>query len=98
MLFVIRFHDKPETQEIRKALLPSHLAWLDQHKESILVGGSLRVSPEQSPVGGLWIAQAQCKEELMALIESDPFWIADLRLSVEILHWSKAFDDRQVLV
>lgn len=98
MLFVIRFHDRPDSQETRKALLPAHLTWLDQHQETILVGGSLRVSPEQSPVGGLWIAQAQSKEELMVLIKSDPFWIAELRQSVEILHWSKAFHDRHVLV
>lgn len=98
MLFAIRFIDKTGMQETRKALLASHLDWLNQHQETILVGGSLRISPDQTPVGGLWIAQAESKEALMGLIESDPFWIAKLRHSVEILHWSKAFEDRQVLV
>lgn len=98
MLFAIRFSDKPDLAELRKSLLAQHIAWLDRHKAIILVGGSLREHPDQTPIGGLWIAEAQSKSELLQLIETDPFWHAGLRSSVEILHWSKAFEDRQVLV
>ncbi|TXI94433.1 MAG: hypothetical protein E6Q34_04670, partial [Burkholderiaceae bacterium] len=86
MLFAIRFTDKPNMAELRVSLLTEHIAWLDQHKAVILVGGSLRDTPEQNPVGGLWIAEAESKSALMQLIETDPFWCAGLRSAVEILH------------
>lgn len=98
MLFVVRFEDKPNSLEQRKAKLDLHLAWLDEHKANVLVGGSLRHSPEAAPEGGLWIVEASSREDIMHLIETDPFWLAGLRESVEILHWSKAFADRQTLV
>lgn len=98
MLFAIRFSDKPGMADLRAALLTQHIAWLEQHQAVILVGGSLRENPKHPPVGGLWIAEAKSKSSLMQLIETDPFWCEGLRSSVEILHWSKAFEDRQVLI
>jgi uncharacterized protein YciI len=60
--------------------------------------GSLRNEPEEQPVGGLWIVEAESKNVIEALIESDPFWVSGLRRQYEILHWSKAFADRKVPV
>ena len=51
-----------------------------------------------APKGGLWIANANSKLELDELLQTDPFYIAGLRQSYEILHWSKANDDRRVRI
>lgn len=38
------------------------------------------------------------KEQIEDLLRSDPFFIAGLRQSYEILHWSKANAERKVLI
>lgn len=98
MLFAIRFTDKPDSFSQRQALMAAHIAWLDQERERVLVGGSLRHSPEQAPVGGLWVVEIESKAAAEALLKQDPFYTGGLRESWEILHWSKAFEDRKVPV
>ncbi|MCV2357024.1 YciI family protein [Paucibacter sp. B2R-40] len=98
MLFAIRFVDKADSLPLRQQRMAAHIAWLDQEREHVLVGGSLRHSPEQAPVGGLWVVEAQSKAAAEALLKQDPFYSAGLRESWEILHWSKAFEDRKVPV
>ncbi len=98
MLFAIRFVDKPNSLALRQTLMAAHIAWLDQVREFVLVGGSLRHSPEQAPVGGLWIVELESKAAVEALMKQDPFFTGGLRESWEILHWSKAFEDRKVPV
>ena len=55
MLFAIRFVDKANSLPLRQQMMAAHIAWLDQEREHVLVGGSLRRAPEQAPVGGLWV-------------------------------------------
>ena len=98
MLFAIRFTDKADSREIRQLHLDAHLTWLDQRRQSILVAGSLRETPDSSPVGGLWVVEAESKEAARELFQTDPFWIHGMRECVEILHWSKAFPDERRLV
>jgi len=98
MLFAVRFQDDPAKHETRSGYLRAHIEWLDQNADQVLVGGSLRVALDETPVGGLWVVNAESKEAVEQLIKTDPFWIQGLRSSVEILHWSKAFDDREVLI
>ena len=96
MLFVVIFTDKPEQSELRAAQLQAHIDWLEQNQDVIPIGGSLRHELSQTPKGGLWIAQAESKTQLEALIQTDPFFIAGLRQSYEIFHWSKANEMRKV--
>ena len=98
MLFAVRFTDKPGSQSIREQNLDAHLAWLAEREHQILVAGSLREETGSNPIAGLWIVEAQSKEEVETLYQSDPFWIQGLRQGVEILHWSKAFPEKQVPV
>lgn len=97
MLFVVRCEDHPDRLPARLATLDAHLQWLDRCRDAVLVGGSLRESPELAPIGGLWIVEAPNKQAVLDLIADDPFTKAGLRKRVEVLHWSKAFD-RKVLV
>lgn len=96
MLFAVLFNDFPEMAEVRAQNLAAHLAWLEEYQAVIPVGGSLRREPNATPKGGLWIANAQSKEELDALLRTDPFFTAGLRKDYEILHWSKANPARKV--
>ncbi|WP_374672828.1 YciI family protein [Acidovorax temperans] len=88
MLFAVIFTDKPGCCDIRAAQLSAHIAWLEAHKDIIPVGGSLRAEPGTVPKGGLWLAEAESKAQIEALLQTDPFFTAGLRQSYEILHWS----------
>lgn len=98
MLFAVRFHDRMARAELRAEHLRAHIEWLEEHKDSVLIGGSLRKELGDNPVGGLWLVEAQDKEAVEELIQFDPFSIHGLRECHEIFFWSKAFPERKVLV
>ena len=98
MLFAVIFTDKPGHGDVRAANLQAHIEWLEEHKEVIPVGGSLRSAVGDVPQGGLWVANAESKAQIEGLLKSDPFFVAGLRQSYEILHWSKANAERMVLI
>lgn len=89
-LFAIRFHDKPGMGELRRQLLQAHLAWAAANAEMVRAIGSLRESPEATPVGGLWVVRAPDKAAVEALIATDPFTTGGLRAGWDIHYWSKA--------
>ncbi len=98
MLFAVIFEDYADKLEVRRALLPGHISWLDQHRAQVLVGGSLREAVDANPVGGLWIVEAADRAEIEELLQTDPFHIGGLRKSWAIRHWTKAFPDQKVPV
>jgi len=89
-LFAIRFHDKPGLSELRRQLMQAHLEWIAANQEVLRAAGSLRESPESTPVGGLWVVRAQDKATVEALIATDPFTTGGLRAGWDIFYWSKA--------
>jgi len=97
MLFAVLFTDRPCQGALRAEHLQAHIDWVAQHADAVRVAGSLRAEPGDVPKGGLWIVEAESKESVHQLMQTDPFWTCGLRQSVEVLHWSKALD-RQVLV
>lgn len=98
MLFAVLFTDKPGHGAMRAEHLQAHIEWLDQHKDKVLVAGSLRVEHGDVPKGGLWVVEAESKEAVFELMKSDPFHICGLRQGVEVLHWSKALPHHRALV
>ena len=56
------------------------------------------MEPNSNPIGAFWVVEAESKDDVEKLFMSDPFWTNGLRESVEILHWSKAFQDEQTLI
>lgn len=98
MLFAVLFTDKPDHGALRAEQLQAHIDWVDRHKDTVLVAGSLRHEPKEVPKGGLWVVQAPSKQAVMDLLVSDPFYTCGLRQSVEVLHWSKALEHHQALV
>ena len=98
MLFAILFTDKPGQGTLRAKYLQSHIHWVDQNKDVVLVAGSLRIEPQNSPKGGLWIVEAESKTSVRQIMATDPFYTCGLRQSIEVLYWSKALKHHQALV
>ena len=86
MLYVVRFIDWPDRQHTRAQFRAEHIGWLETHKDTILVAGSLRPEHGDDAVGGLWVVEAKDKPTIEVLLQSDPFWVHGLRQSYEILH------------
>jgi uncharacterized protein len=97
MLFVVLFTDRPGLGALRAAHLQAHIEWVAVNQAHVRLAGSLREEPGQVPRGGLWIVEAESKDSIHALMQTDPFWICGLRQEVQVLHWSKALE-QQVLV
>jgi uncharacterized protein YciI len=89
-LFAVRLHDKPGTAALRRQLLQAHLEWVAAQGDTLRAAGSLRESPEATPVGGLWVVRAPDRAAVEALIATDPFTTGGLRAGWDIFHWSKA--------
>jgi uncharacterized protein YciI len=98
MLFIVQFEDKPDIGELRQKLMADHFKFLDSKKDQVLVAGSMREIPSDKPLGGLWIIEANSEAEVREIFEDDPFWTNNLRASVRINRWVKAFPDRKTPV
>jgi hypothetical protein len=98
MLFAVVFKDKPGQGALRAQQLQAHVRWLDDNRDWVLVGGSLREAPDDTPLGGLWVVEAESRNSVMERMATDPFWICGLRESVLVYHWNKAFPSRRVPV
>jgi uncharacterized protein YciI len=98
MLFAVIFTDKSGQAELRAKNLEAHIEWLEENKDVVRIGGSLRREISETPRGGLWIAEGESKLEIEEILKSDPFFIAGLRESYDILHWSKSNAQRKVFI
>jgi uncharacterized protein YciI len=94
MLFAVIFTDKPGKGALRAEHLQPHVQWLAAHQDVVLVGGSLRTELGAVPKGGLWIVDAESKAAVLELMKSDPFYTCGLRQDIEVLHWSKALENK----
>ncbi len=92
-LFAVRFHDKPDAGALRQQLMQAHLEWVATQRSMLRVAGSLRASPEATPVGALWVVRAPDTAAVEALIATDPFTTGGLRAGWDIFHWSKALPE-----
>ena len=98
MLFIVQFEDKPDVAELRQKHLAEHFSFLDNKKDKVLVAGSVREIPSDRALGGLWIIEAEDETEVRDIFKDDPFWVNNMRASVRINRWVKAFPDRKTLV
>lgn len=98
MLFAAWFTDHPGQGALRAEHLAAHIAWVDAHKDQVLVAGSLRDEPQDTPRGGLWVVEAPSKQAVLSLMQTDPFYTCGLRQRVEVYHWSKALPEHQAWV
>ena len=98
MLFAVLLTDKPNQGALRAEYLDAHVRWVDEHKDVVLVAGSLREEPRSVPRGGLWIVDADSKDAVLELLRTDPFSNCGLRASVEVLYWTKALQNHKALV
>ena len=87
MLFALICKDKPGSLDIRMASRPDHLAFLNGLGDQLKAGGPL-TDDSGSPIGSIVIIEAENRPQIEALAKNDPYAIAGLFDSVEIIAWS----------
>ena len=93
--WVAIFDDTADMLDVRKQFGQQHLAYLETHKDKILIGGGLRPAPGEAFVGGLWVLEVANRDEAVRLIENDPYYRAEFR-TYRLFTWGKALEDRSV--
>ena len=91
MLFAVMFEDEPaQAAELRRKHLPHHLQFLENNRERVIAAGPL-LSAADEIQGGLWLVEADDRDEVEQLVRKDPFWPTGLRKSVRISAWKQVF-------
>ena len=91
MRWAALFTDKTEgAAEIRAEHTADHQAYLRKYKGKIVLAGAMRAQEGGSPVGGLWIFEAETKAEVEKIIAEDPFQVHGLRATTTINVWGTA--------
>lgn len=87
MLFVVVKKDKPGQEQVRAEARPAHMAFLAEHAEKVVFAGPLTSEDGASSIGSLLAVEAASVAEAKAFLDADPFAIAGIFESVEILPW-----------
>jgi uncharacterized protein YciI len=91
MLFMIRFADDPQRLGLRSQYHRAHQDFVERHKDRILSAGSLHTDADASPSGALWIVDVPSRAAAEELYTSDPYWIAGLRVSADVMIWRRCW-------
>jgi uncharacterized protein YciI len=93
--WVVIFDDTPEMLGVRRKFGTQHLDYLRANLTKILIGGGLRTAPGEPFVGGLWVVEADGLDEVVKLVENDPYYHPQFR-TFKVLTWGKALEDRAI--
>jgi uncharacterized protein YciI len=84
MLYIIYQTDKPDAQDIRARTRDAHLAYLDQHKDILVLGGALLADDSDARLGSVLIINVPSRADADRWSANEPFRKAGLFQSVSI--------------
>ena len=84
MLYIIYQEDKDGAEAIRAEARVRHLAYLDQHKDILVLGGALLADEGEKRLGSVLIINVPGRAEADAFSRDEPFRRAGLFKTVQI--------------
>ena len=98
MPFMITFHDVPGTDRDKKAGIRAvHIDHVMRNADRIIASGGLFPDDDDFPNGGMIVLAVETREEAVAYIESDPFFLSGIFTTYEIHRFKKfIFDHKRV--
>jgi uncharacterized protein YciI len=84
MLYIIYQEDRPDAAAIRAATREAHLAYLEEHKDILVLGGALLAEDGKTRLGSVLIVNVAGREAAEAFSADEPFRKAGLFKSVKI--------------
>ena len=86
MLYIIYQEDRPGAAAIRAANKDAHFAYLDLHKDKLVLGGALLADDGVQRVGSCLIINVPNRAAAEAFSRDEPFRKAGLFESIKIRH------------
>lgn len=90
MPYAILTFDKPGNGALRTELRPQHVAYLNERKHLMLVGGAM-LDQEGVPHGGIIIIDTEDGSVAQDFAAADPFNKGGLFQEVKVVQWRKSF-------
>jgi uncharacterized protein YciI len=84
VLYIIYQEDRPDGTAIRAATRDSHFAYLDRHKDILVLGGALLADDGAARTGSVLIINVPNRAAADAFSENEPFRRAGLFSSVKV--------------
>jgi uncharacterized protein len=84
MLYIIYQIDKPDAGSIRAEQRPAHFAYLDEHRDILVLGGALLAEDGMTRQGSVLIVNVRSRQEAERFSANEPFRTAGLFARVEI--------------
>ena len=84
MLYIIYQEDRPDGQAVRAATREAHLAYLDRHKDILVLGGGLLAEDGTTRTGSVLIVNVPNRKAAEAFSAEEPFRKAGLFQTVKI--------------
>ena len=75
--FLLLCEDKPDSLDLRLETRASHLAYIAQHEEKVLLAGPM-LGEDQKPVGSMLLIEVAGPEEAATFAQNDPYTQAGL--------------------
>ncbi|HEY6239922.1 MAG TPA: YciI family protein [Burkholderiales bacterium] len=84
MLYIIYQEDRPDGQAVRAATREAHLAYLDRHRDILVLGGGLLAEDGATRTGSVLIINVSDRTAAEAFSANEPFRKAGLFKTVKI--------------
>jgi uncharacterized protein len=84
MLYLIYCEDRPEGAAIRAATRESHLAYLAQHRDVLVLGGALLAEDGTTRIGSSFLVNLPSRAAVEAFSRDEPFTKAGLYADIRI--------------
>ncbi|MCG8547866.1 MAG: YciI family protein [Alphaproteobacteria bacterium] len=86
MLFIIYQEDGPGSKALREQHRPAHFAYLEEHKEILVLGGALLADDGETRTGSVLIINVPDRAAAERFSENEPLRKAGTFKSVKISH------------
>lgn len=84
MLYIIYQIDRPDSAAVRAEQRPAHFAYLDEHRDTLVLGGALLAEDGTTREGSVLIVNVRNRDEAEQFSADEPFRKAGLFERVEI--------------
>jgi uncharacterized protein YciI len=84
MLYIMVNEDRPDGQPIREATRQTHLAYLERHKDIVVLAGGTLAEDGKTRTGSVFIVNVPNREAAEKFSAEEPFRRADLFKTVKI--------------
>jgi hypothetical protein len=84
VLYILYNEDRPDGQAIREATREAHFAYLERHKDKLVLGGGLLSEDGQTRLGSVFIINVPDRKSAEAFSAEEPFRKAGLFRTTKI--------------